>query len=295
MRRSTIITQLVLLFVSLSVPAKATKQATGVLTAKDLNSTVTGSTTTYLELVRKVLPDLQIDPNQVDVATAHTSVPFRHLSEDTSPTALEGDLKLDSFQARWIKGEGRRVLLLELDVSAENANEGTNYQGEAVFVAAFTIQPAIKLLDVMDIKTDRFTGIWEKLPVFQLTSRSDAFLVNSSHSNAGESYNDLTVLFLKNDRIETITNIFTLDTQGCGATFTETPLLRVLPGANEKYPNLLVEVKVKKDADSGECNHPTRGYVKSYQAVYRWNAAKAEYRTTSRQLEALDKFNRNRL
>ena len=295
MRRSKVITQLVLLLVSLSVPAEATKQASGVLTTKDLNSTVTGSKTTYLELVRKVLPDLQVDPNQVDVAVAHASVPFRHLSEDTGPATLEGDLRLDSFQARWIKSEGRRVLLLELDMSAENANEGTNYQGEAVFVAAFTIQPAIKLLDVMDIKTDRFTGFWEKLPVLQLTSRSDVFLVNSSHSNAGESYNDLTVLFLNDDRIETITNIFILDTQGCGATFTETPLFRILPGTNQKYPNLMVDVRVKKDADSGDCNHPTRGYLKSYQAVYRWNAAKREYRTTSRQLQALDKFNRKRL
>lgn len=286
---------LLLLLMPLNAFAQAGSQESKALYAKDLSSTVTGTKTTYLELVRKILPDLQIDPNDADVAMAHKTIPFKHLSEKTPPAALEGDIKLNFFQPLWIKSDGRRVLLLELNLSAEDANQGTNYEGEADIVAAFTIQPAIRVLDVLDVKTDRFSGFWEKPSVLQLTSQSDAFLVSSSHSNAGESYNDLTVLFLNNDRIETITNIFLFDTQGCGATFTETPSFRVLPGPTPKYPSVLVTVTVKKDADSKDCDRPTRGYVKAYQALYRWNAAKAKYQTTSRQLAALDKFNRNRL
>ena len=285
---------LLLLLVPFNALAQAGNQESKPLYASDLSSTVPGTKTSYLELIRRVVPDLQIDPNDADVAIAHKTIPFKHLSENTPPAALEGNIKLDSFQPHWIKSDGRRVLLLDLALSAEEANQGTNYEGEADIVAAFVLQPAIKLLDVMDVKTDRFSGFYESPSVFQLTAQNDAFLVNSTHSNAGESYNDLSVLFLNHDRFETITNIFLFDTQGCGATFTQTPSFRVLPGTS-KYPNIMLTVKVKKDADPQECDHPTRGYVRTYQALYQWNAAKSEYRTASRQLEALDKFNQKRL
>lgn len=286
--------QLLLLLLPSCLLAQAGNQESKPLFASDLSSTVRGTKTTYLELIRRIIPDLQIDPKDADVAVAHKTIPFKHLSENKKASPLESDIKLDSFQPYWIKSDGRRVLLLELSVSAEDANQGMNYEGEADIVAAFTLQPAIKLLDVMDVKTDRFSGFYEKPPMFQLTTQSDAFLVVSTHSNAGESYSDLNVLFLNHDRIETITNIFLFDTQGCGATFTETPSFRVMPG-NSKYPNLMVTIKVKKDADPPECDRPTQGYVKVYQALYQWNSAKREYRTTSKQLAALDKFNGKRL
>ena len=293
MKRS-LLPQLLLLLTPSIIIAQTPSQESKPLFASDLSSRVTGTNTTHLELLRTIIPDLQVDVNDADVASGHKTIPIKHLRENTPRTALEGNIKLESFQTQWIKSDGRRVLLLEINLSAEEANQGTPYEGEANLVAAFVVQPAVRLLDVMDVKTDRFSGFWENPSVFSLTPQSDAFVVNSSHSNAGESFNDLTVLFLNRNRLETITNLFLFDTQGCGATFTETPSFRVQPG-NIRYPSVLVTVKVKKEADLEDCDRRTRGYVKTYQAVYQWNAAKGEYRTTSQQLKALDRFNRNRL
>ena len=286
---------LLLLLLPLDILAQSGDQGKP-LFASDLGSAASGTKTTYLELIKRIIPDLQIDPNNTDAAIGHKTIPFKHLSENNAPAAaLEGEIKLDSFQPYWIKSDGRRALLLELDLSSEQANQGTNYEGEVNVVAAFTMEPSMKLLDVMDMKTDRFTGFWEKPSIFALDSQNDAFLVNSSHSNAGESYNDLTVLFLNHDRFETITNIFLFDTLGCDATFTETPSFSVQPGRTSRYPNVVVTVKVRKNADGPECDYPKRGYVKVYRAVYQWNAAKHEYRTTSKELAVLDRFNQKRL
>jgi hypothetical protein len=287
--------KLLLLLLPINILAQGNNQQSKPLYASDLSSPVSGTKTTYIELIKKIIPDLQIEPNDADAAIAHRTVPFKHLSENTPAAALEGDIKLDGVEPHWIKSEGRRVLLLELDLSADQANQGTNYEGEANVVAAFTIEPSIKLLDVMDMKTDRFTGFWEKPSVFELDSQNDAFLMNSSHSNAGENYSDLTVLFLNHDRFETITNIFLFDTQGCDATFTQTPSFSVQPGRTSRYPNVVVTVKVRKKADGPECDHPKRGYVKVYRAVYQWNVIKRDYRTASKQLAALDRFNQKRL
>lgn len=281
---------LLLLFLPLTALAQDGKP----LYPSDLKSTLPGTKKSYLQLIRQIIPDLHIDPKDADVAIAQKTIPFKHLADKTPAAALEGDIKLDSFVPQWIKSDGRRVLLLELNLSSDEANQGTNYQGEADVIGAFAVEPEIKLLDVMDMKTDRFSGFWEKPSIFSLNSQHDAFVVSSSHWNSGENYTDLTVLFLNHNRFEVITNVFLFDTQGCGATLSETPSFRAVPGKN-RYPSVVVTIRVKKDADSEDCDRRTGAYVKVYRALYEWNASKREYRTTSKELMALDRFNQKRL
>ena len=252
-----------------------------------------GSNTTYFDLLRMLLPDLQFDSSDANSATAHRTIAVRHI-EDSEATTLSGNFAVTDFGARWIASEGRQIVLLQLDLSAEGANEGTPYEGEAALLAAFSVDPAPKLIDVLDIKTDRFTGVWEEQPVFQLNAQHGALVVNSSHFNAGENYNDLRVLFLDGGRFKTIANIFLLNTQGCGATFNETPHFSALPG-RRKYPKVMVKVKVTKEPDEAECSRKTRGYTKYYQGVFYWNGSKNEYQGNSPQLNMLAKFNRNRV
>src|SRR5262245_6448238 len=120
--------QLLLLFLSVSIAAQSTKEETKPLFASDLNSKVTGTNATYLQLLHRIIPDLQIDANDADVAMGHKTIPIKHLSEKTAPEALEGDIKLNTFVPLWIKSDGRRVLLLDIDLSAEAANQGTPYE-----------------------------------------------------------------------------------------------------------------------------------------------------------------------
>ena len=253
----------------------------------------TGSNTIYFDLFRMVLPDLEFDPKDRDYGIAHRTIPIRHIG-DTETESLEGNFWVTSFGKRSITSDGRQVIILQLDLSAEGANQGTPYEGEAALLAAFSTDATPKLLDVMDVKTDRFTDFWDAQPVFQLNSQHGAVVIHNTHFNSGESYDDLQVLFLDGERFKVITGIFLLNTQGCGATVTETPSFRALPDPR-KYPKLIVKVTVKKEADSQECSRKSPAYTKYYEGVFYWNPAKGEYQGNSRQLNALDKFNRNRL
>ena len=263
--------------------------------SKTLQSVIRpGSKTTYFDLLSRLFPDLQMDSNQSNTAVAHRTVPFKHISEKEDAAVLEGNFEISTFEEHWITSGGSKVLLLSLDLSAEGANEATPYEGESTLLAAFTVDPTIQLLDVMDIKTDRFTSFLEGKPVFRLNSQTDAFVITSTHFNAGENYNDITVLFLQAGKFNVITSIFLMNTQGCGATIDQTPEFRAAPVAGRNYPNVIVRVKLKKEADTNECSRRTPGYTKYYQAVYSWNAVKREYQGNSRQLKLLDKFNRQR-
>src|SRR5262249_20788052 len=102
------LTQLLLLLLAPTLLAQAGNQESKPLYASDLSSMAAGTKTTYLDLVRRIIPDLQIDPRDAAVAIGHKTIRFRHLPENTKPSALESDIKLDSFQPYWIKSDGRR-------------------------------------------------------------------------------------------------------------------------------------------------------------------------------------------
>lgn len=247
-----------------------------------------GSKTTYFDLLRELFPDLQRD------ATAHRSITLRSLSEPRRREAVTGDIKFE-FKPYWFKSEGRRLLLLWVNLKADGANEGTPYEGEADVLAVYSPGPRLRLLDALDVKTDRFTGFWRDRALFPLDSRNDAFIVYSTHWNAGESYNDLEMLFVDAGRLKTIASLFLYETQACGASFTETPSFRAVADPGNKYPKVLLKVELVKKPDEAACEHPTRGYARYFQGLYRWDASKRRYVSNSRQLDSLDKFNEKRV
>lgn len=247
-----------------------------------------GSKTTYFDLLRRLFPDLNAD------ATAHKTIPLASLSEPRERRAIEGDIEFD-FKPYWFRSGGERLLLLWVNVRAESANDGTPYEGEAAVLAVYRLEPKAEMLDALDVKTDRFTGFWEDRPLFRLDSRNDAFVVYSTHWNAGESYMSLDMLFVDAGRIKTIASRFIYNTQGCGVGFTETPYFRAAPDPGKKYPRVLLEVRLRKEPDGRECDRRTRGYTRYYRGVYRWNSAGGKYETSSRQLDMLDKFDERRV
>lgn len=255
----------------------------------DLTSRVRkGSAATYFDLLRQLLPDLKAD------GTARGTVPLESLSAPGERRAVTGDIRFD-FKPYWIRSEGRRLLLLWVDLTAEGANVGTAYEGEAVVLAVYSVGPGAKLLDALEIKTDRFTGFWEDRPVFRLSPRSDAFIVYSTHSNAGESFVSLDMLFVDAGRFKKVAGRFLYNTQGCGVGFTQTPYFRAVADPGRKYPRVLLRVRLRREPDGAECGRPAAGYTKYYRGFYRWNPAEGRYEGGSRQLERLDEFNERRV
>jgi hypothetical protein len=253
-----------------------------------------GSKTTYADLLRTLFPDLKVDRDVPGEGIAHKTVPIKHIGEQDEGTAFEGDFEIKEVELRQVLNQGRVLFLSLIELSAENANEATPYEGEATVLALFSAEPAT-LLDAIDVKTDKFTDFWGKQPISHLDSRNDYFIIHNTHWNAGESYDDYMVMSVYEGKFTVITSLFTLNTQACGWKETQTPLLRALPTPTGKYPKLLVTVKVMKEVNSEQCAGRARGYTRYYRAIYHWNAMKARYEGDSRQLERLDKFNKDRM
>ena len=269
--------------------AKARGAGGAVPQSFELSGRVPGApNTTYFDLLRKLFPDLTPD------AKAHKTVPLRSLSEPRKTAAFEGDIELD-FKPYWFNSEGRRLLMLWVNVKAGGINQGTPYEGEAVVIAVYRLAPKVELLDALDVKTDRFTGFWEDRPTLRLDARNDAFIVYSTHWNSGESYELLDVLFVDAGRVKRIASRFLLNTRGCGVGFEEKPYFRASADPGRKYPRLLVTVRLRKEPDGPECDRRARGYTRYYRGAYRWNPARGRYEGGSRELDRLDEFDERRL
>jgi hypothetical protein len=253
-----------------------------------------GSAITYLDLLRRLFPDAAYDTPTAEVR-ARKSVKIRNIVEGQEPTELDSDITISSVAPTWTKSSGRPVLLLVIGVAAADANEGTPYEGDTTILAAFDVETEARLVDALEVQTDRFASLWEKQPLLPLSNEHDAVVVHNTHSNAGESYDTYTVLFLERGTFTVISDLTLFDSQACGATYTETPAYRAVPRPGRAYPDVTLRVTLKKAADGPECDRRTAGFTRTYDATYTWDASKRRYVGDVRGLAALERFNRDRL
>ena len=119
--------------------------------------------------------------------------------------------------------------MIELDLTVENGSDATIYAGEASILAAFRISPRPRLVDALDMKSDRFTGFREKSAVLQIGRNQDAVFVVNNHSNSSQDYDILTAFLINQDRLEPMFDLFIFNSHGCGVGFEEIATFSSLP------------------------------------------------------------------
>src|SRR5262245_9700077 len=91
--------------------------------SRDLTTPVQkGSKATYVDLLRTLFPDLNVDRVLPGQATAHTTIPIKHIGEEEEGTVFEGDFEIKEAELRPILNQGRVLFLSLIDLTAENAN-----------------------------------------------------------------------------------------------------------------------------------------------------------------------------
>jgi hypothetical protein len=197
-------------------------------------------------------------------------------------------LVVDVLEVRPIKAGGRPRLVVLADLGqAEDSAQST------ALMALYDDAPRPKLLDAVDVGVDKDTGFNEKPSQIALGPGDDALVTYSEHSNSNQSYQDRLVIYVRNDRLRLIDDIFVLSDSACGYRREETPAFATQPGS--PYASLGVTVTERLqhlDEDCGDQTVPKR-YVRTYRATYRWDAAKAAF-VSHGDLGKLDKLNRRR-
>ena len=109
-------------------------------------------TVTYFDLMKQVVTDLDSLPAHGE-PTAHAIVPYRHIEGRDAKTVAAGPVAIQLLTALKMKADGksRLALLADLGPSDEAVTEFT-------LLALFDMADRPKLLDVIEVGTDRLTG-----------------------------------------------------------------------------------------------------------------------------------------
>lgn len=258
--------------------------------AADLTDAVPGHPgETAFDIAKLVVTDLQASP---DGATGHKVVAFRHIEgkDMLAPPEDPIILGVPPVDMAAVPGRADRVLAL-IDLGASDGNVE-----EAEVLALVGFDPEPKLLDVVEVGNDRWTGMdTDHMPL--LAPGSPLVIVDSGHSNSNESYSSTDLIFLSGDRFQLIDTLFTFNESFCAYDRTEEPTYRAIasPGA---YRALEVSVKetVKLSGEDGCSDQkPPPAGVHVYTGVYRWDAANGRFVAHSKALDALAALNQARV
>jgi hypothetical protein len=253
--------------------------------AADLGDAVPGHAgVTYLDLMKLVATDL--GPLGKDGAVGHKVVPFTHIDGEDARGDPPETITLAAVDALTIPGDQSRIVLLA------DLGPSEGFVADAVLLALFALAPAPKLLDVVEVGTDRFTGFADAKGAM-LAPGVPLILVYNSHSNSDQSYLSTKMMFVRGDRFQLMGDVFTLGERACGYEHTQEPSFATLPGPGP-YRALHVSVLERVAVTGEECGDQKapRPRVATCQAIYRWDARRGRFMTRSKELDRLADKNR---
>jgi hypothetical protein len=246
---------------------------------------------TYFDLVKQVVTDLDALPAQnakADAPAAHTIVPYRHIEGKSAKTDPAGPVAIQLLTAYTIHADGksRVALMIDLGPSDEAVTEFT-------LLGLFDMADQPKLLDVVEVGTDRLTGFAGKpLP---LGHGADLIVVDSDHFNSNEDFVGTELMFVRHDRFQLIGSLFTFDVHLCASRRSQEPAFTTGEDRGGRYREIHVSVREKvallpdRSGCSGE--RVPRPFRRTYRATYVWNAPQQKFEITASDLNRLDREN----
>jgi hypothetical protein len=258
------------------------------------------TTVTYFDLVRQIVPDLDSLPMQglskAGEPTAHIIVPYRHIEGDDAKTAPAGPVAIQLLTALTIRADGksRLALMIDLGPSDEAVTEFT-------LLALFDTTDQPKLLDVVEVGTDRLTGFAGKPhPLGQEHKQgrkhgADLITVDSDHFNSNEDFVGTEFVFVSNNRFQLAGSVFTFDAHICASRRRQEPVVTTTADPGRRYRKIRVAVNesVSLERDRVGCSGEKipRPFRRTYHATYRWSAARKRFEIASSDLQKLDREN----
>jgi hypothetical protein len=243
---------------------------------------------TYFDLMRMVVTDLT-PASAGDDAEAHRIVNYRHIEGKNSKTVPAGAVAIKYLEPLEIHtgGMSRLVLMADLGPSDEAV-------AEFVLLALFDIGGTPKLLDVVEVGTDRLTGFADK-PLLALGRGSDLIRIDSDHFNSDEDFVNTELIVVRGDRFQLVDAVYTYNVKSCTYQLTEWPEVRTVSDRGRRYRAIVLTVpeKVELQRDFADCGDEKapRPFVRTFHATYRWNARRRAFVAVSGNLAKLAKEN----
>jgi len=178
------------------------------------------------QLMKLVFPDITAK------GTAHKSVRIHQINKEYDPSPITGEVSVQAGSSRFVSNNGRKDLLLELDVEHHDDASANPFGGE-ILLALYQLSPKPRLLDVLDVRCDREGGLWDKPPMLH-ADKQDSPIYYFAHLNAGEDHYGLEILeIVKNKLVESDAGLpLSFSARGENTQIVESPSIKMVPNSN---------------------------------------------------------------
>lgn len=240
----------------------------------------------YFDLMKMVVTDLAPE-SAGDTAKAHQIVNYRHIEGKSAKTDPAGPVELNSLEPLVIRTNGRTRLALMADLGPSD-----EAVAEFVLLALFDLHGKPKLLDVVEVGTDRLTGFSDH-PLLPLGHRSDLIRLSSDHFNSNEDFVNTELIVVRHDRFQLLDAVYTYNAKSCTYQLTEWPAVITRPYRRSRYRRVILTIPEKVALEHTDCGDEKapQPFVRTFRAIYRWNARRHAFVTTSSSLDKLGEEN----
>jgi hypothetical protein len=242
---------------------------------------------TYLDLVRRLVPDLALNPATHQIE-GHLKTSPRPVSGGEPDSETPDPVVLGFIEDQRIEVGGRK----RIAVLADLGTIPDEVAGVSVLML-FDDAPEPRLLDVASVAVDKDTAFADhaQLPL----GPGDAALISySEHDDADLTFGHYLLITAFGDRLRLVREIDTDSERACGWSNVEETTFSTKVDPGSPYRQIEVAVSSVFKHPPGDCGSSPipRGRSAVYRATFQWNAAAKRFETGSDGLKRLDALNK---
>jgi hypothetical protein len=242
---------------------------------------------TYLDLVRRLVPDLALNPSTHQIEGRLKTGPRHVLGKDVD-NELPDPVVLGFIEDQRIEVGGRK----RIAVLADLGSSPEQVAGMSVLLL-FDDAAKPRLLDAASVAVDKDTSFADhaQLP---LAPGDDALISYSEHDDADLTFGHYLLITPFGDHLRLAQQIDTASERACGWSNIEETTFSTNPDPGRRYRRIDVAVSSVFKHPPGDCGSEVipKGRSAVYRASFRWNAAAERFETRSDGLKRLDALNK---
>jgi hypothetical protein len=257
--------------------------------AEDLTATVPGYALTYFDLLKLAVPGITLDEGHA----LSPSVPEqRHVVRDYYNGEPPNPIEIASVSERRMMSEGRERLLILAEAGPQAGMAGN----QALLFAYEDREGVLVFLDYADVGMGDYSAFVDTLSIGEEDS---AVTIASDHHNSQQAYVWTSVVFLRDGRITSIDEIFTLSTHACLTEDVQELTFTTGPGPGPYYSLRAVVTATQRNTEwwtdcgsSSETLEPMVPIIKHITVAYVWSTVQNAFVPDTNAFEVLLERNR---
>lgn len=232
---------------------------------------------TYAELLKQVIPDLADDGSG-----GHLPDGIRHVNDDAEGEAPE-TVDIPFLNVAHLQVSGNPTLWLLTDLG------GGGTLGTYTLLSVFSDEAQPKLIDAVEVDTDRFTNFFSDEPL-RVSKTDQAMLIDSNHFNSEQNYSSPELVLLRDGKLVPGAPTFLVfGVHSCHMLQEETLTMTSKASGKGYWPiTATISRALTRNKDDEDClpdDAPSK--TKTFSATFKWDAETSQYRTSSKELDQL--------